>query len=81
MHQFSFNAGISATSITYSMPPGQFFTVEPGVQVTIFGAPTEVDIAFRWEAIAGAGEVITGVTLTFKVAVVGKRFSLLLIGE
>ena len=81
MRSFVHTAGITGASITFTLPPGTFFYVEPGLQVTVFGGITEVNAAFVRSAIAGAGEVITGVTLTFPPELVGKRFSLLLIGE
>lgn len=81
MKIYSHSAGITGTSITFSLAPGTYLFVEPALQVTVFGGATELDAEFVWEAISGVGEVITGVTLTFPSALIGKRFSLLLVAE
>jgi len=71
------NIAISSTTIHVDFPASSYFVNEPAVLVTIWGAPTQVDVALNTAVISGVGAVITSMDLTFQAGAVGKRASIL----
>lgn len=76
------NIPVTSTSpIRLDFPVGQYLVGEPVVLVTVYGAPTEVDVTSTPEAVSGLGEVYTYILLTFAAAAVGKRAAVCVVGQ
>ncbi len=71
---------VTGTTVHFTFPQGVFFVVEPSVLVTVYGAPTNVDVVLNYEVVNGAS-VFTNMDLIFDAAAVGKTFSLLIVSN
>lgn len=71
----------SAAPIRLDFPAGQYLVTEPVVLITVNGAPTNVTITATPAAMGDFGEVYTHILVQFDASAVGKRASILVLGQ
>lgn len=71
----------STAPIRFDFPAGQYLVTEPVVLITVNGAPTNVTITATPQAMGDLGNVYTHIQVQFDAAAVGKRASILILGQ